>query len=60
MCHNRGPLLSPALFEELMVPRYRRIVQALRQCGVDVHVLDCDGCVCEPSFSSGSLDVLCD
>jgi uroporphyrinogen decarboxylase len=47
MCYNKGPLLSPKLFSELMVPRYKRITEALRRHGVDVNVLDCDGCIYE-------------
>lgn len=43
MCYNRGPLISPRLFEELMVPRYKRITGALREHGIDINVLDCDG-----------------
>jgi uroporphyrinogen decarboxylase len=43
MCYNRGPLLSPRLFEELMVPRYKRITRALEKHGIDINVLDCDG-----------------
>ncbi len=47
MCYNMGPLLSPRLFEELLVPRYKRITAALATHGVDVNVLDCDGCIYE-------------
>ncbi len=43
MCYNKGPLLSPRLFSELLVPRYKAVTSALRQCGVDVNILDCDG-----------------
>jgi len=43
MCYNRGPLISPSIFRELMVPRYRRITDALRTRGIEVNVLDCDG-----------------
>jgi uroporphyrinogen decarboxylase len=43
MCYNHGPLISPKLFEELMVPRYKRIAEALGRHGIDVNVLDCDG-----------------
>jgi uroporphyrinogen decarboxylase len=43
MCYNRGPLLSPRLFHELMVPRYEKITGALRGHGIDINVLDCDG-----------------
>jgi hypothetical protein len=43
MCYNRGPLMSPALFRELMVPRYKRIVGLFRKYGVNTQILDCDG-----------------
>jgi uroporphyrinogen decarboxylase len=43
MCYNRGPLISPRLFRELMVPRYRRITDAMRRRGIEINVLDCDG-----------------
>jgi hypothetical protein len=47
MCYNRGPLLSPRVFEELMVPRYQRITRALEKHGIDINVLDCDGRIYE-------------
>jgi|GEM_PF-2589274 len=25
MCYNRGPMISPRIFEEFMVPRYKRV-----------------------------------
>ncbi len=43
MCYRGGPLLSPKIFEEVLVPHYRRITGLLRRYGVDVVVLDCDG-----------------
>jgi len=43
MCFNSGPMISPATFEKMMVPRYRRITQLLRQHGCDVVYTDCDG-----------------
>ncbi len=43
MCYNRGPLISPHLFHELMVPRYLRITRALRDHGIEINVVDCDG-----------------
>jgi uroporphyrinogen decarboxylase len=43
MCYNRGPLISPRMFEELLVPRYRRITGRLREHDVTHNVLDCDG-----------------
>ncbi len=43
MCFNAGPMISPATFERLMVPRYRRITELLRKHGCDIVYTDCDG-----------------
>jgi uroporphyrinogen decarboxylase len=43
MCYRAGPLLSPKMFEEVLVPQYRRITSLLKRYGVDVVVVDCDG-----------------
>jgi len=43
MCYNHGPLLSPQLFEQLMVPRYKEVVEELRHHGIRHSVVDCDG-----------------
>jgi uroporphyrinogen decarboxylase len=43
MCYNRGPLMSPRMFGEMMVPRYRQVTETLRRHGVTTNVLDCDG-----------------
>jgi uroporphyrinogen decarboxylase len=45
MCYNHGPLMSPTLFRELMVPRYQRITGLFRKYGVTVNILDCDGSI---------------
>jgi hypothetical protein len=47
MCYNRGPLMSPRLFREMLVPRYQRITGALRKLGITINVLDCDGSIRE-------------
>ena len=47
MCYNHGPLISPKLFREIMVPRYKEITSLLGKYGVDVHILDCDGKIYE-------------
>jgi len=47
MCYSHGPLMSPRLFEEMMVPRYKRTTDLLRVHGVDVNILDCDGRIYE-------------
>lgn len=60
MCYNHGPLISPRLFEELMVPRYKRITDALRARGIDVNVLDCDGRIYElvPGWLRGGINCM--
>jgi hypothetical protein len=60
MCYNHGPLLSPRLFEDLMVPRYRRITDALRRHGVEINVLDCDGRIdaLVPGWLRAGIDVM--
>ncbi len=43
MCYNWGPLLSVRYFEDFMVPRYKRVTDVLKEYGVHVNILDCDG-----------------
>lgn len=43
MCYRGGSLISPALFREFMVPRYRRVTEAARAKGIDTIFVDSDG-----------------
>lgn len=43
MCYNLGPMISVRHFEEIMVPRYEKVTKVLKECGVDINLLDCDG-----------------
>jgi uroporphyrinogen decarboxylase len=43
MAFNKGPLVSPQWVREHMMPRYRPVVQLLRDHGVSALILDCDG-----------------
>ena len=43
MCYSGGPLISPKLFAQVLVPHYRRITATLRRYGVDIVIVDCDG-----------------
>lgn len=43
MCYRSGPLLSPKIFREVLVPQYQRITSFLKKYGVDVVLVDCDG-----------------
>ena len=40
---NNGPMVSPAFFDRVVVPRYKRITDQLKEHGTDVVSLDCDG-----------------
>ena len=43
ICFKNGPIVSPRTFEELVVPRYKRITDLLQAHGVDIIWTDCDG-----------------
>jgi uroporphyrinogen decarboxylase len=43
MCYKSGPLISPDMFKKYMVPRYRRVTDALREHDVDIIFVDSDG-----------------
>jgi uroporphyrinogen decarboxylase len=43
MCYRSGPLISPRMFREFMIPRYRRITDLAREKGIDTIFVDSDG-----------------
>ncbi len=43
MSYNKGPLISPAHFEQFLSPRYRRITDLLGRFGVETIIVDSDG-----------------
>jgi len=43
MCYKTGPLISPDMFKKYMMPRYRRVTDALRKHDVDIIFVDSDG-----------------
>ena len=43
ICFNSGPLLSPAIFEELCAKHYKRRNDLCKKHGIDIISLDCDG-----------------
>ena len=45
ICFKNGPLISPALFDELTAKHYKKRVDLCREHGIDVVSLDCDGVV---------------
>ncbi len=43
ICFKNGPLIAPTVFDELVGPHYRRLTDLLRQYGIDIVSVDCDG-----------------
>jgi uroporphyrinogen decarboxylase len=43
ICFRSGPLISPQMFSEIVIPNLRRVTTLLRQHGCDVIWTDCDG-----------------
>ena len=43
MCNVNGPMFSPAMFERIFVPVYKRIVSTLKSAGARWVVMHCDG-----------------
>jgi uroporphyrinogen-III decarboxylase len=43
MCYKGGPLISPALVREFMLPRYKRLTDAVREQGCPHVLVDSDG-----------------
>jgi uroporphyrinogen decarboxylase len=43
ICFNHGPIVSVDFFRDVVVPRYKRINQKLKQHGIDIRYTDCDG-----------------
>lgn len=47
MCFNKGPLISPKMFREFLVPRYKAITDKMQKCGCEIFYVDCDGNILE-------------
>jgi len=45
ICYKNGPLISPAIFAEKVGPNYRRITELVKEHGIRVVSLDCDGMI---------------
>ena len=43
ICFKNGPLISPAMFDELCAPHYKKRCDLLHSYGIDIISLDCDG-----------------
>ena len=58
MCYKGGPLISPAMFREFMIPRYRKITDLARARGIDTIFVDSDGDVSQliPLWLEAGID----
>jgi uroporphyrinogen decarboxylase len=43
ICFNSGPLLSPRVFKEVIMPHMKPVMDMLRQHSIDIIFTDCDG-----------------
>ncbi|HEY3379205.1 MAG TPA: uroporphyrinogen decarboxylase family protein, partial [Armatimonadota bacterium] len=60
MCDKTGPLISPALFTEFLLPRYQRFTQSLRAKGCKHIMVDSDGDErpLVPLWLAGGVDIV--
>ncbi len=60
MCYKTGPLISPALCREYMVPHYKKLTGFFRDHGIKIILLDTDGNLTEliPLFIEGGITAL--
>lgn len=45
ICFKNGPLVRPSVFRDYVGKHYKRITDLLKQYGVEIVSLDCDGCI---------------
>ncbi|MDD3931326.1 MAG: hypothetical protein GXY22_07855 [Clostridiaceae bacterium] len=43
ICFNKGPIVTIDFFKQVVVPRYKRINQKLKDHGIEIWYTDCDG-----------------
>lgn len=43
IAHNRGPVISPKMFLDFVIPRYKKVIEAVKRHGVDVIILRTSG-----------------
>jgi uroporphyrinogen decarboxylase len=57
MCYKTGPLISPEIFQEFMLPAYKKFTSLLKGNGVDIIIVDTDGNCWEliPVFIEGGV-----
>ncbi len=60
ICGRSGPLISPVMWEECVVPAYARISSKLREHDVGLYLVDCDGYIEDlvPGWMAGGVNVM--
>ncbi|MDP6451062.1 MAG: hypothetical protein QF773_09605, partial [Lentisphaeria bacterium] len=60
ICFKNGPLISVSFFNQVVVPRYKRIGDKLHSHGIDIWYTDCDGDVRPllPGFLEAGINCL--
>lgn len=60
MCYKNGPIISPAIFREYLLPRYKRLTSALKNLGVKLIMVDSDGDPRKlvPLWKEGGVDMV--
>ena len=60
ICYKSGPIVSLKFFEDVIVPRYKRIGDKLHAAGIDLWYTDCDGDVRPllPGFLEAGINCL--
>jgi uroporphyrinogen decarboxylase len=60
ICFKSGPLLSPAIFDELCAKHYKKRNELCHKHGIDIISLDCDGVVGQliPTWIENGVNVL--
>ncbi len=43
MAYHSGPFISPSMFKQFIMPSYKRITGFLKERGVEIILVDCDG-----------------
>ena len=60
ICFKNGPIITMDLFEQVVMPRYKRIGKKLKAAGIDLWYTDCDGDVRPliPGFLDAGINCL--
>ena len=58
MCYKTGPLMSPSMFRKMVLPCYKKVTAFLREHGVRLSWVDCDGNIESllPLFLEGGVE----